>query len=205
MQKENPKTEPKKKDPDVLDILIAPDPKLRKVADPVLQVGYDEFKLIEDMFETMDKSNGMGLAATQVGVNKRIIVMDVVNLAAYEEDVQQDIKTFGRFAIVNPLIIERSDRKVKWNEGCLSVPGFQYEVERSPYVVVEGLDEHGKDIKFKATGLLAACVQHEIDHLDGKLFIDHISRLKKDMTIRKLKKFRRTGRMVVRRPTAPSL
>lgn len=189
--------------PAVLDIAVAPSPDLKRRAETVIEFDEALGKLIDSMFETMEKSNGMGLAANQVGINRRIIVMDVDKLGAYEETVDQDVLTHGRFEIVNPSIIFHGEGKARWHEGCLSVPGFQFEIERWAYVVVEGLDRRGNPVRFKAAGLLAACVQHEIDHLNGMLFIDRISRLKRDMVFAKLRKLRKRGHMIVPMNTAP--
>lgn len=202
LTKQQPITLPEGK---VSDVLIAPDARLKSKAKPVEKIEADTIQLVANMFATMQKSNGMGLAANQIGVDKRIIVMNVNKLGAYEESVPQDVLTHGQFIIINPEIVELGNRSVKWAEGCLSVPGFQFEIDRPGFVIVKGLDLAGNNVELRAAGLLAACVQHEIDHLDGKLFIDHVSKLKRDMVIKKLQKFRKKGTMVVRAHRAPSL
>lgn len=189
----------------VRDVLVAPDAHLRAKAKPVEKIDADIIQLVSDMFATMARSNGMGLAANQIGIAKRVIVMDVDKLAAYEDTVPQDILTHGKFAFINPEITERGTKSVRWAEGCLSVPGFQFEIERPGFIIIKALDLAGNPCELRAAGLLAACVQHELDHLDGKLFIDHVSKLKRDMVIKKLQKFRKKGTMVVRAHQAPSL
>lgn len=181
---------------EIFDIIVAPDPRLRVEAQRVKDIGTDEQELIDKMIKTMKASDGIGLAATQVGSDKRIIVVDVEPLGAYDD---QDASTtkHGKFEMINPVITARSKR-AKWAEGCLSVPGFKDEVERDLVIDVSYINRQGEQKELKASSLLSACIQHEIDHLDGKLFIDRISRLKKDMVIAKLKKFRKHGTMVVR-------
>jgi len=200
--KQTPITLPEGK---VKDILIAPDVRLKMKAKPVEKIDAEIIQLVSDMFLTIARSHGMGLAANQIGVNKRVIVMDVAKLAAYEDTVPQDILTHGKFAFINPEVIEFGTRSVKWAEGCLSVPGFQFEINRPGFIVIRALDLAGNLCELRAAGLLAACVQHEIDHLDGKLFIDYISKLKRDMVVKKLQKFRKKGTMVVKAHQAPSL
>ena len=178
-----------------MDIIIAPDPRLRIKAELVGKFDQELGQLIDAMLVTMERSNGIGLAATQVGVPKRVIVVDVEKLSSVED--LGDIKTYGRFELVNPMITSATG-EMTWPEACLSVPGVNEEVKRSAFILVEGYDRTGRVISFKATGLLSACIQHEIDHLDGKLFIDRLSKLKRDLITKKLQKFRKTGRMVVR-------
>lgn len=179
-----------------MNILTAPDARLRQVAERVKEPSVDDQSLIDEMNRVMKASDGIGLAATQLGVNKRVVVMDVDRLDVYEDNDQTTIK-HGQFEMINPTIVSRSGRS-RWVEGCLSVPGFKHIVERDLIIEVTYLDRYGNPKELKASGLLSACVQHEIDHLDGKLFIDRISRLKRDMVIAKLKKLRRKGSMVVR-------
>ena len=145
-------------------ILVYPDPFLARKAAPVADVDDRVRTLIRDMFETMYSAEGVGLAAPQVGVGKRVIVLDV---SAVDENVPP-------MAVVNPEIIERKG-SVSGEEGCLSVPGVQGEVLRAETVVVRGLDGEGKPLRFQAGGILSRALQHEIDHLDGVLFIDRIS------------------------------
>jgi peptide deformylase len=187
----------------VKDIIVAPDPRLHIVADRVKEVTAEIRDLVEKMFKTMNASDGIGLAATQLGINKRVIVMDVDHLDAYDDEDKSNVK-HGKFVMINPVIISRSKR-AKWVEGCLSVPGFKEVIERDLIVEVSYLDENGKQAELRASGLLSACIQHEIDHLDGKLFVDRLSHLKKDIILNKLKKFRKHGTMVVRRLDGPVL
>lgn len=149
----------------LLPILRYPDPRLHKVAAPVEQVDDAIRQLIENMAETMYEAPGIGLAATQVDVHKRIVVIDV------SEDKS------GLMALINPEILERAGEQV-CEEGCLSVPGIYEKVTRAERVKVRALNEKGESFEFGADGLLAVCVQHEIDHLDGKVFVEYLSPLK---------------------------
>jgi len=149
----------------VRDILVFPDPFLARKAAPVARVDERVRELIRDMFDTMYESEGIGLAATQVGVAKRVIVVDV----SPADEAASPI------ALVNPEIIGREGELTTCMEGCLSVPGVQGEVSRSEGVVVSGLNENGEPVTLRAGGILARCLQHELDHLDGVLFIDRIS------------------------------
>ena len=166
----------------LLEILKYPDPRLSKVARPVSNVTDATVQLISDMLETMYAAPGVGLAATQVGVLQRIVVLDVDH-----ESPRTNI-----YKLVNP-VITHSEGQLVWEEGCLSVVDFTAEVRRAEHVQVVALDEHGKERTIEAEGLLAVALQHEIDHLDGKLFIDRISRLKRDLYTRRRKKMLRTG------------
>ena len=159
----------------ILNILHYPDERLHKVAKPVDKVDDEIRQLIDDMAETMYQAPGIGLAATQVDYHKRVIVIDV------SED-----KT-GLIALINPRIIA-ADGNVMFEEGCLSVPGIYEEVERAEHVVVEALDRNGKSFRLEADGLLAICIQHEMDHLDGKVFVEKLSRLKQTRILSRLKK-----------------
>ncbi|ACK52895.1 MAG TPA: peptide deformylase [Thauera aminoaromatica] len=149
----------------LLPILRYPDPRLHTVAAPVGRVDDEIRRLIADMAETMYEAPGIGLAATQVDVHKRIVVIDV------SEDKS------GLMALINPEILERSGEQV-CEEGCLSVPGIYEKVSRAERVKVRALNEKGESFEFEADGLLAVCVQHEIDHLDGKVFVEYLSQLK---------------------------
>jgi len=166
----------------LLEILKYPDPRLSRVARPVSNVTDATFQLISDMLETMYAAPGVGLAATQVGVLQRIVVLDVDH-----ENPRTNV-----YKLVNP-VITQSEGQLVWEEGCLSVVDFTAEVRRAEHVQVVALDEHGKERTIEAEGLLAVALQHEIDHLDGKLFIDRISRLKRDLYTRRRKKMLRTG------------
>ena len=160
----------------ILPILEYPDPRLRKKAKPVVTVDDDVKRLVDDMFETMIDSHGIGLAASQVDVHQRVIVMDLT------EDGSQP-RVF-----INPEIEVLNDTTEPYDEGCLSVPGFYETVARPSNVMISALDREGKPFKEKASGLLAICIQHEIDHLEGKLFVDYLSPLKRQIIRKKMKK-----------------
>ena len=164
----------------ILDILHFPDPRLRNQARPVEQVDDDVRQLIDDMFETMYAAPGIGLAAIQVNRAQRVIVADV------SEDRSQPL------ALVNPEILERHGVE-EMDEGCLSVPGVYETVQRADRVRVRALDRSGEPFEMDADGLLAVCIQHEIDHLDGKLFVDYLSSLKRQRIRKKLEKEARQG------------
>lgn len=159
-------------------ILEYPDPRLRTRAQPVAEVTDEIRQLIDDLLETMYAAPGVGLAATQVDVHLRVLVMDV-----------SDSKD-QPWALVNPQIVAR-DGIETCEEGCLSVPGYTESVQRAAEVRVRALDRDGKPFEFEATGLLAVCVQHEMDHLDGKLFVDYLSELKRQRLRKRLEKGRR--------------
>ncbi len=166
----------------LLEILKYPEPVLSRASTAVKNIGDDTVRLISDMLDTMYAAPGVGLAAPQVGVGERIIVLDVDH-----ENPRKQIYT-----LINP-VITRAEGEIIWEEGCLSVVDFSAEVRRAAQVEVTALDENEKEIKIAAEGLLAVALQHEIDHLDGKLFIDRISRLKKDLYTRRRKKMLRSG------------
>ena len=179
------------------DIIVAPDPRLRLSANQVKDPGPEERVMIDVMISTMNASEGIGLAATQLGFDKRIIVMDVDPIGAFDDGNPNTIK-HGKFEMINPVIVSKSG-KTNWQEGCLSVPGFKETIVRDSVIDVTYLDRDGQQKQVKAAGLLSACIQHEIDHLNGVLFIDHMSPLKKDIIVRKLKKFRKNGVMIVKK------
>ena len=158
-------------------IITEPNEILRQVSKPVIKVGNDERKLMDDMLETMYAANGIGLAAIQIGIPKRIIVMDI------SKDGNKNPMFF-----VNPIIKNKDKEKTTYEEGCLSVPNYFAEVDRPKYCEVEYLDYSGESKILKADGLLATCIQHEMDHLEGILFIDYLSKLKKTMIVKKLSK-----------------
>ena len=159
----------------ILDILHFPDPRLRNKAKPVARVDNSVRQLVEDMFETMYDAPGIGLAAVQVNVPQRVIVIDV------SEDRDQPI------ALINPEILEK-DGLEEMDEGCLSVPGVYEPVQRAERIRFRALDRIGDTIEQDADGLLSVCIQHEIDHLDGKLFVDYLSNLKRQRIRKKLEK-----------------
>ena len=167
-------------------ILTEPNKILRQVSVPVQSVGKEERKLMDDMLETMYSANGIGLAAIQIGVPKRIIVMDLS-----KDENKKDPKFF-----VNPVIKNKDPIKVTYEEGCLSVPNQFAEIDRPTKCLIEYLDYNGEKQILNAEGLLATCIQHEMDHLEGILFIDYLSKLKKTMIIKKLSKNKST-RIVV--------
>jgi peptide deformylase len=170
----------------VREIITAPDPRLKTVSTKVERVDDGVRALMDDMLQTMYAARGIGLAAIQIGVPKRVIVMD---LAAGDEDRQPQF-------FVNPVILWQSDDKVPAEEGCLSVPDLYEKVERPSRVRVRYLDYAGGSQEVEADEMLAVCLQHEIDHLDGVLFIDHLSKLKRNMMLRKLQKAKRFGEIV---------
>ena len=159
-------------------ILTEPNKLLRQISQPVEKVGDEERELMKDMLETMYAANGIGLAAIQIGVPKRIIVMDISK--------EENKKTPMYF--VNPVIIKKNNERVIYEEGCLSVPNQFAEIDRPSKCEVEYLDYNGNKQNLKAEGLLATCIQHEMDHLEGILFIDYLSKLKKTIIIKKLSK-----------------
>lgn len=165
----------------LLPIITAPDPRLKTVSEPVAEVDDEIRALVSDMFETMYDAPGIGLAAIQVGIQKRILVMDVIGKDSKEGDPQP-------IAIINPEITWVSDDDAVYEEGCLSVPQHYADVVRPAEVKVNYLDLDGEQQELHADGLLATCVQHEMDHLDGILFVDHLSALKRNMILRKLLK-----------------
>ena len=160
-------------------IITEPNKLLRQISKPVENVGKEEQQLMNDMLDTMYDANGIGLAAIQIGIPKRIIVMDI------GKEEKKEPRYF-----VNPVIMNKDSIKNTHEEGCLSVPDQFAEIERPKTCEVEYLDYYGKKQILKAEGLLATCIQHEIDHLEGILFIDYLSKLKKSMIIKKLSKFK---------------
>ena len=162
----------------VRDILILPDKRLRQLSEPVKAIDSDIRQLIDDMFETMYDAPGIGLAAIQVGAPKRVVTMDLA-----KKDDPRNPQVF-----VNPEILWSSEDRATYEEGCLSIPEFYDDVERPAQVKVKYLDLDGAPHEIEANGLLATCLQHEIDHLNGILFIDHISKLKRDRVIKKFSK-----------------
>ena len=160
------------------DIIVLPDKRLRLKSKPVPRIDGDIRKLVEDMFETMYKAPGIGLAAIQVGVPVRLVVMDLS-----KKETETEPRVF-----VNPEILSPSEEKSTYEEGCLSIPDVHEDVERPARVKVKYLDLDGKAHEEDADGLFATCIQHEVDHLNGVLFIDHISKLKRDRIVKKFGK-----------------
>jgi peptide deformylase len=162
----------------ILNILHFPDPRLRNIAQQVAVVDEEIRKLVDDMFDTMYEAPGIGLAAVQVGVDKRVIVIDA------SEDKDQP------YVFINPQIRAREGEE-QMDEGCLSVPGIYETVKRANWVKVKALDREGQEFELEADGLLAVCIQHEIDHLEGKLFVDYLSEIKRSRIRKKMEKLRR--------------
>jgi peptide deformylase len=162
-------------------ILTAPDPRLKVVSEPVAKVDAEIRTLVDDMIETMYGADGIGLAAIQVGVPKRVLVMDID-----QKDGKKNPKAY-----INPKILWASEEMATFEEGCLSVPEIWDDVERPARIRAEYLDLDGSRVEMEADGMLATCLQHEMDHLEGILFIDHLSRLKRDMILKKLAKARK--------------
>jgi peptide deformylase len=170
----------------LLPIVEVPDPRLRQISSPVEKVDDELRALIADMFETMYDAPGIGLAAIQVGVPKRVLVID---LQEPEEEGGEPVKDPRVF--INPEILTHSDQDVPYTEGCLSIPDQYADVDRPDRIRARWLDENGKRREEDIDGLLAVCLQHEMDHLEGVLFIDHLSRLKREMVLKKLAKQRK--------------
>ncbi len=182
----------------ILPLIIAPDPLLKQVSQKVEKVDDELRALMDDMVQTMYAENGLGLAAVQVGVLKRILVMDI----DYEIDEHHHhhdhngcsgvhVKNTNPLYLVNPEIVEKSIDLSSYNEGCLSFPGARAEVIRPAEVQIKFIDYHGKEQIMQMSGILATCVQHEIDHLNGVTFVDHISKLKREVILNKVKKLKK--------------
>jgi peptide deformylase len=167
----------------IRDILSIPDKRLRQKSEPVADIDAGVRQLVEDMFETMYAAPGIGLAAIQIGVPTRVVTMDLA-----KKDDPPEPQVF-----INPEILGVSEEKSTYEEGCLSIPEYYEEVERPQQVKVKYLDLDGKAHEIEADGLLATCLQHEIDHLNGVLFIDYISKLKRDMVVKKFTKAAKKG------------
>ena len=171
----------------IKDIITVPDETLKKISKPIEKVGENEKKLINDLFETMYNSNGIGLAAVQVGILRRILVIDVSN-----KDEKKEPLSF-----INHIIKKDSDNTSIYEEGCLSIPDTFIEIERPKICEVEYIDIDGRVKDLKCDGLLSTCLQHEINHLDGKLIIDHLSKLKKDLIIKKISKIKKNPDRII--------
>ncbi len=201
----------------IRDIIHLPDPVLREVSKPVERIDADLLRLLDDMLETMYDAPGIGLAGIQIGAPLRIVTIDIGDPEdddpqdEADAEVEDDSTVEGRrkarkkrkpapLFLINPKILAFSDERSIYEEGCLSIPEYYAEVERPASVKVSYLDRQGQEQVMDADGLMATCLQHEIDHLDGRLFIDHISRLKREMVVKKFTKIARQnpkpGRMV---------
>jgi peptide deformylase len=178
----------------ILPIIIAPDPRLKQISAPVARVDDEIRRLMDDMLETMYLAPGVGLAAPQVGVLKRVIVVDV----SKDEDDRQPVR------MANPELVWVSDDDANAEEGCLSLPEYFGDVVRPASIRVRYLDHENEMRETAADGLLAACIQHEMDHLEGILFVDHMSALKRNMILRKLIKAKKAGDLPVVEPAAVS-
>tara|TARA_X000000950_G_scaffold231618_1_gene280221 strand:+ start:53 stop:577 length:525 start_codon:yes stop_codon:yes gene_type:complete len=171
----------------IKNIITVPDEILKKISDPIEKVGFNEKKLVNDLFETMYDSNGIGLAAVQVGILKRILVIDISN----KDEKKKPL------SLINPVIKKVSNETSIYEEGCLSIPDTFIEIERPKICEVEYIDIDGKIKSLKCDGLLSTCIQHEINHLDGKLIIDNLSKLKRDMIIKKISKFQKNPDRII--------
>lgn len=172
-----------------LPIVIAPDERLTTRASEVTDITDKIKELVNDMFETMYDAEGLGLAAVQVGVLKRIFVMDVQTEKAGDELVRYD--SVGKFCMINPEVKELSDEQVIMSEGCLSIPEQSHEIKRPKYLTVKYKNLNNEEQTLKASGWLARCIQHELDHLNGILYIRHLSKLKYDLAMKKAQKVKR--------------
>ena len=171
----------------IREIITVPDETLKKISDPIESIGVNEKKLIKDLFETMYNSKGIGLAAVQIGVLKRVLVVDV----AGKDEKKQPI------SLINPVIKKLSNETSIYEEGCLSIPDTFIEIERPKICEVEYIDLDGKLKNIKCDGLLSTCIQHEINHLDGKLIIDNLTKLKRDIIIKKISKSKKNPNRVI--------
>ena len=172
----------------ILPIIEAPDPRLKTVSTPVDTVDDALRAVIEDMFETMYDAPGIGLAAIQIGLPKRVLVIDLQEKNEETGAVVREPRVF-----INPEILEESEEMAVYNEGCLSVPEQYADIERPAVIKAKWLDSDGTEHVKTLDGMIATCLQHEMDHLDGILFIDHLSRLKREMVLKKLHKMRRVA------------
>ena len=168
----------------LLPVIVAPDPRLKQISAPVERVDDDLRRLMDDMIETMYRAPGVGLAAPQVGVLKRVIVVDITK----KDEARRP------YCLVNPELLWVSDEAISNEEGCLSLPEHYAEVVRPAAIRVRYLDREGEVRELDAEGLLATCIQHEMDHLEGILFVDHLSALKRNMILRKLVKAKKAGK-----------
>ena len=175
----------------LLPIIEVPDPLLRAASAPVERIDDDLKRLIGSMFETMYEAPGIGLAAVQVAVPRRLLVIDLQDPDPVAEGEEEGPPVKRPHVFINPEILHRSDARKSYNEGCLSIPEQYAEIERPDIVRARWTDEHGKDQEGEFDGLMSVCLQHEVDHLNGVLFIDYLSRLKRDMIVKKVAKARK--------------
>lgn len=180
----------------ILPLVIAPDERLKTRSEPVTQVNDEIRTLCKDMLETMYHNNGIGLAAVQVGIMKRVIVVDIEWSTAGmpdDPDAQANGQDGNPICMINPELVDTDQEPSTYKEGCLSFPEQYSDVDRPKEVTVKYLDEQGAEQTLHADGLLATCIQHEIDHVNGVTFVDHISRLKREVIIKKLTKMKKSG------------
>ena len=175
----------------LMHIIEVPDPLLRTASAPIERIDDDLKRLVRDMFDTMYEAPGIGLAAIQVAVPRRLLVIDLQDPDPAQEGEEPGPPVKRPHVFINPEILHRSDARKTYNEGCLSIPEQYAEVERPDVVRSRWLDEHGKEQEGEFDGLMSVCLQHEVDHLNGVLFIDHLSRLKRDMIVKKVAKARK--------------
>ena len=175
-----------------LSIVTVPDKRLLLHSEEVLEVDQSIKKIVDEMFEIMNESKGLGLAGIQVGIQKRVLVVNVPEELGDVEDIGEKVEGYdlygGPYCIINPKIVESSKEKVKMKEGCLSVPDYWDYVIRPKYITMQYLDYNGKECTIKAQGWLARCLQHEVDHLNGILFLSYLSKFKRDLAIEKIRK-----------------
>ncbi|MEL6751002.1 MAG: peptide deformylase [Pseudomonadota bacterium] len=172
----------------ILPIVNIPDPVLRRVSKPVERIDDDLKRFVDSMFETMYDAPGIGLAAVQVGEPLRVFTLDVAERSENERGEESDEPKREPMVFINPKIVAFTDARSSYEEGCLSIPDYYAEVERPAGCTIEYTDLDGNAQTLDADGILSVCIQHEFDHLEGKLFVDHISKLKRDMVIRKFTK-----------------
>jgi peptide deformylase len=175
----------------LLSIIEVPDPLLRGTSEPVERIDADLKQLVKDMLETMYEAPGIGLAAVQVAVPRRLLVIDLQDPEPVAEGEEEGPPVKRPHVFINPEIVHRSDARKSYNEGCLSIPDQYAEIERPDIVRARWLDENGQAQEGEFDGLMSVCLQHEVDHLNGILFIDHLSRLKRDMIVKKVVKARK--------------
>jgi peptide deformylase len=180
----------------LLPIVHVPDPVLRRVSKPVERVDDELKKFIENMLETMYEAPGIGLAAVQVGEPLRVFTVDCAEREVSERGEESEVPKREPIVFINPKIVATSDERSTYDEGCLSIPDYYADVERPARCTVEYLDLDGKEQVMETEGIMSVCVQHEYDHLNGTLFIDHISKLKRDMVIRKFTKIAKANKTV---------
>tara|TARA_B100001063_G_C16762414_1_gene556680 strand:- start:2087 stop:2611 length:525 start_codon:yes stop_codon:yes gene_type:complete len=171
----------------IKDIITVPDETLKKISTPIEKVSLNEKRLIADLFETMYHSQGIGLAAVQVGILKRVVVIDI---SGKEEEKKP-------LSLINPIIKKVSDETSIYEEGCLSIPDTFIEIERPKICEIEYVDMNGEIKNLRCDGLLSTCIQHEINHLDGKLIIDNLSKLKRDLIIKKISKSKKNPDRII--------